>query len=252
MSHKRQSTSTNMQVLSSVAMRIQQFEKKPTPGPRDSMSPQNDVFLPRTKSIIAPAKRLTTAPTSSPKVEQSTKALPSLPQASTTARGTHASSSRRRRPSPLRISTLNGHTTVPIPELKLTIKSEESGETRTTTLEQAVPPSPPIRRRRRFRKSPAPPPPLTGPLADSPTMGNQHSHHAVDNSAAIDDSDARSVGSQTHMRSKGVRLPRQSSFNVFKTLETKSPVPPGFTATVIEVPRAATAPNLDGMADEDA
>nr|OQO27516.1 hypothetical protein B0A51_04314 [Rachicladosporium sp. CCFEE 5018] len=251
LSHKRRTTSTNMQVLNSVAMRIQQFEKKPKTGPRDSMSPQNEAFLPRKSSIIAPAKRPTTAPTSSPKVEQSTKALPSLPQESTPARGTHASSSRRRRPAPLRIGTLNGHTTIPIPDLKLTIRSQESSETKRTTLEQVVPPSPPIGRRRRFRKSPAPPPPNTGPLVDSPTMGNQHSHHAVDASTATDDSDARSVGSQTRPRSKGVRLPRRSSFNVFKAMDSKSPVPSGFTATVIEVPRAATAPNLDDMADED-
>ncbi|KAK6437106.1 hypothetical protein LTR95_006698 [Oleoguttula sp. CCFEE 5521] len=252
LSHKRQNTSTNMQVLSSVAMRIQQFEKKPKPGPRDSMSPQIEAFLPRKSSIIAPAKLLTTAPISSPKVEQSTKALPSLPQENPTARGTHVTSSQRRRPSPLHIGTLNGHTTTPIPDLKLAIRSGEAGETKPTTLEQTIPPSPPVGRRRRLRKSPAPPPPLTGTLADSPTMGNQHSHHAVDNSTATDESDAHSISSQARPRSKGVRLPRRSSFNVFKAMETKSPIPPGFTATVIEVPRAATAPNLDDMADEDA
>jgi hypothetical protein len=139
---------------------------------------------------------------------------------------------------------------VPINDLKHSIRCTAPSEATVRIVECKALPSPQPRRRRRLPKSPPPPPPRRG-RGDRPTMGNQHSHHVVTDDSAADDQDAHSISSVVRPRNRGVRLPRRSSFNVFKTLDSKSPIPPDFTATVIEVPRAATAPNLDGMGDDD-
>lgn len=155
--------------------------------------------------------------------------------------------SRSPRPSTLSVDETNGASTLPAYELKQAIK--EAGPANDTLQPVACnsPPSSPERGRPRHRRSPAQ---LTRPSFDN--MGNQHSHHEPTDDGAFDQADDRSARSVLRAsRLKAARLPRRSSMNVFKRLDSKSPLPADLSGTVIEVPRAATAPNLDDMADDD-
>lgn len=158
--------------------------------------------------------------------------------------------SRPHRPANLSVDGTNGASSLPAYELKQAIRGTDPNQ----ELSQAVvstPASPsPERGRPRHRRTPA------LHLNDRPSrgasMGNQHSQHISAENGAIDDSDANSTQSALRAtRTKAARMPRRSSMNVFKRLDGKSPLHAELTGTVIEVPRAATAPNLDGMADDD-
>lgn len=160
--------------------------------------------------------------------------------------------SRSHRPARLYIDHHNGLTTLPIDQLKQSIRQAAPLDAKSWTLEHKPLPSPLTRRRRRLPKSPPPPPPRSR-AGSGASMGNQHSHHALGEESALDDSDSRSLRSviRSPNGGKAIRIPRRSSINVFKRLDSKSPLPSDFAAMAIEVPRAATAPNLDNLADDD-
>lgn len=159
--------------------------------------------------------------------------------------------SRSHRPTKLYIDHNYGLTTLPIDQLKHSIRQAAQLEAKARILEHKPLPSPP-RRRRRLPKSPPPPPPRSR-AGSGASMGNQHSHHALGDDSAPDDSDSRSLRSVVRSPKGGraIRIPRRSSMNVFKRFDSKSPLPSDFAAMAIEVPRAATAPNLDNLADDD-
>lgn len=146
-----------------------------------------------------------------------------------------------------------GATTLPADQLKLSIRQAGLLETQDRIVEYKPLPSPQPRRRRRLPKSPPPPPPPKSRAGSGANMGNQHSHHVFGEDGALDDSDARSLHSviRSPKGGKHIRIPRRSSINVFKRMDSKSPLPSDFAAMAIEVPRAATAPNLDNLADDD-
>lgn len=154
--------------------------------------------------------------------------------------------SRSHRPATLRIGDTHGASTLPTCELKQAIRATTLTEATASTSD----PSSPKQGRRCHRRSAAVQ--LAKDSDRGAKMGNQHSHHLHAENGALDDSDTRSTQSVIRAsRMKAGRVPRRSSMNVFKRLESKSPLPADITGTVIEVPRAATAPNLDGMADDE-
>jgi hypothetical protein len=158
---------------------------------------------------------------------------------------------RLHRPSKLYIDNNNGLTAATTDDVKFSIRSAESTEPtyRLYTYEPLL--SPPAKPRRKLPKVSAPSLSTKGGTRVVENMGNSHSHSTIaDDSALVDDS--HSINSIVRSpRLKAVRLPRRSSINVFKRFDCKSPVPPDFSAAVIEVPRAATAPNLDDLGDDD-
>lgn len=155
--------------------------------------------------------------------------------------------SRSCRPSTISVDETNGASTLPAYELKQAIKEAGPANDILQPVACNSPPSSPERGRPRHRRSPAQ---LTRPSFDN--MGNQHSHHESTDDGAFDQADDRSAASVLRAsRLRAARIPRRSSMNVFKRLDSKSPLPADLSGTVIEVPRAATAPNLDDMADDD-
>ncbi|KAM0717287.1 hypothetical protein Q7P37_007139 [Cladosporium fusiforme] len=158
--------------------------------------------------------------------------------------------SRSHRPASLNVGESNGATTLPAKQLKQALRQNRFTEGTSQAPSSRQPEPSPERGRRRQRRSPTTKP--NDRSGSGASMGNQHSHHASGDEGAFDDSDARSTQSgYRQSRLKAARLPRRGSMNVFKKLDAKSPLSPGLTGTVIEVPRAATAPNLDGMGDDD-
>jgi hypothetical protein len=161
--------------------------------------------------------------------------------------------SRPNRPATISIDGTNGASTLPAYKLKQAIKETTVAAAPPQILDVhlAPPPIPPRspereRGRPRHRRSPA------LQISDlDVTMGNHPSHldPAHDNASEL--ADDRSASVQRNSRSKATRVPRRSSINVFKRFDAGSPHPTEITATVIEVPRAATAPNLDGMVNDD-
>lgn len=182
--------------------------------------------------------------------------VPSLPKHSTLpATASHTSLpgaceprcllSRAHRPGTISVDETSGSSTLPAYELKQAIREASSSRQTPQTSPCTPPPSSPERGRRRHRRSPAL---LHGSSDDG--MGNSQSHHHLtDHGVLEDDRSAHSVLRASQL--KAARLPRRSSMNVFKRLDSKSPLPTELSATVIEVSRAATAPNLDGMVDDD-
>jgi hypothetical protein len=155
--------------------------------------------------------------------------------------------SRPRRPCTISVNETNGASTLPAYELKQAIRETRLISDPLQPLARTLPLCLPERGRTRHRRSPAQQIDLTTAI-----MGNQHSHHESADDVAYDHADDRSTHSVLRAsRLKAARLPRRSSMNVFKRLDTKSPLPADLSGTVIEVPRAATAPNLDGMVDDD-
>jgi hypothetical protein len=155
--------------------------------------------------------------------------------------------SRSHRPSTISVDETNGASTLPAYELKQAI--HETGLINDTLqpLDRTLPLVLPERGRTRHRRSPAQQIHLSAAI-----MGNQHSHHDSADDGAFDHADGRSTPSVLRAsRLKAARLPRRSSMNVFKRLDAKSPLPTNLSGAVIEVPRAATAPNLDDMVDDD-
>jgi hypothetical protein len=159
--------------------------------------------------------------------------------------------SRPNRPATISIDGTNGASTLPAYKLKQAIKETSLASTPPQTLDvdlapPPIPPRSPERGRPRHRRSPA------LQISDlDVTMGNHPSHLDPAHDNASDQADDRSASVQRNSRSKATRVPRRSSINVFKRFDASSPHPTELTATVIEVPRAATAPNLDGMVDDD-
>jgi hypothetical protein len=155
--------------------------------------------------------------------------------------------SRSHRPSTISVNETNGASTLPAYELKQAIHETRLINDTLQPLDRTLPLILPERGRTRHRRSLAQ---QIGPCAA--TMGNQHSHHDTTDDSAFDHADDRSTHSvQRASRLKAARLPRRSSMNVFKRLDSKSPLPADSNRPITEVPRAATAPNLDDMVDDD-
>jgi hypothetical protein len=155
--------------------------------------------------------------------------------------------SRSHRPSTISVDETNGASALSAYELKQAIYETRPINDTLQPLDRTLPLILPERGRTRHRRSPAQ---QIGHCAT--TMGNQHSHHESTDDSAFDHTDDRSSHSvQRASRLKAARLPRRSSMNVFKRLDSKSPLPTGSSRPVTEVPRAATAPNLDDMVDDD-
>ena len=156
--------------------------------------------------------------------------------------------SRSHRPSTISVDETNGASTLPAYELKQAIHETRLIPDTLQPLDRTLPLILPERGRTRHRRSPA----LQIGLSAAATMGNQHSHHDTTDDSAFDHADDRSTHSvQRASRLKAARLPRRSSMNVFKRLDSRSPLPTDSTRPITEVPRAATAPNLDDMVDDD-
>jgi hypothetical protein len=155
--------------------------------------------------------------------------------------------SRPRRPCTISVNDTNGASTLPAYELKQAVRETRLINDPLQPLDRTLPLCLPERGRTRHRRSPAQQIDLSTAI-----MGNQHSHHESADDVAFDHADDRSTHSVLRAsRLKAARLPRRSSMNVFKRLDTKSPLPTDLSGSGIEVPRAATAPNLDGMVDDD-
>lgn len=178
---------------------------------------------------------------------------------------------RRHRPFALELDDSWGATRISPAELRTYINSAEIKSQTAGPCEQTIdhiPFASPLIAKGRKKyplniRQPACPPPL-GPLPSIPKrvlpapMGNQHSHPAhrpsqsrpsqLAHSSLSEDADDASSGADiTDPRS--VAPSRKPSGNLVKNKISKSK-PRGFTATVIEVPRAATAPNLDLIEDD--
>lgn len=157
--------------------------------------------------------------------------------------------SRSHRPSTISVDETNGASTLPAYELKQAIHETRLIPDTLQPLDRTLPLILPERGRTRHRRSPA----QQIGLSAAAVMGNQHSHHDATDESAFEHADDRSTHSvlRASRLSKAARLPRRSSMNVFKRLDSKSPQPADPTRPVTEVPRAATAPNLDDMVDDD-
>jgi len=159
--------------------------------------------------------------------------------------------SRPTRPATISIDGTNGASTLPAYKLKEAIQETSLLAATSQTLDLGlapppIPPRSPERGRPRHRRSPA------LQISDlNVTMGNHPSHLDPTLASTSDQADDRSASVLRNSRSKATRVPRRSSINVFKRFDASSPHPTEITATVIEVPRAATAPNLDDMVDEE-
>jgi len=156
--------------------------------------------------------------------------------------------SRSHRPSTISVDETNGASTLPAYELKQAIHETRLIPDTLQPLDRTLPLVLPERGRTRHRRSPA-----QQIVSAAAIMGNQHSHHDTTDDSAFEHADDRSTHSvlRASRLSKAARIPRRSSMNVFKRLDSKSPLPTDSTRPVTEVPRAATAPNLDDMVDDD-
>ena len=156
--------------------------------------------------------------------------------------------SRPHRPSTISVDETNGASTLPAYELKQAIHETRLITDTLQPLDRTLPLILPERGRTRHRRSPA-----QQIVSAAAIMGNQHSHHDTTDDSAFEHADDRSTHSvlRASRLSKAARIPRRSSMNVFKRLDSKSPLPTDSTRPVTEVPRAATAPNLDDMVDDD-
>lgn len=182
--------------------------------------------------------------------KHSTPAVAAASHASLRPRDPPSLLSRSHRPATLNVGETSGATTLPVNELKQAIQQNRSIEGASQASNLTPRESSSNRGRPSHRTNPALQP--KDRAGSGARMGNQHSHNAFGDESAFDDSDARSTHSgHRQSRLKAARLPRRSSMNVFKRFDAKSPLPPELSGTVIEVPRAATAPNLDGMGDDD-
>ena len=157
--------------------------------------------------------------------------------------------SRPHRPSTISVDETNGASTLPAYELKQAIHETRLIPDTLQPLDRTLPLILPGRGRTRHWRSPAQ---QIGPSAAA-IMGNQHSHHDTTDDGAFEHADDRSTHSalRAPRLSKAARLPRRGSMNVFKRLDSRSPLPTDSTRPVTEVPRAATAPNFDDMVDDD-
>ena len=155
--------------------------------------------------------------------------------------------SRSHRPSTISVDETNGASTLPAYELKQAIHETRLINDTLQPLDRTLPLILPERGRTRHRRSPAQQIDLI-----AATMGNLHSHHDLTEDSAFDHADDRSTPSVTRAsRQKAARAQQRSSMNVFKRFDTRSPLPAEPTRPMSEVPRAATAPNLDDMLDDD-
>ncbi|KXT12732.1 hypothetical protein AC579_8898 [Pseudocercospora musae] len=93
-------------------------------------------------------------------------------------------------------------------------------------------------------REPTPPTPTTPPAVFA--MGNAHSTHLTDHSA--DDKSMRSV---VHVRRSSKPISRKSSFNVFKRIDSRSPLPRDVTASVMSILHRDGPSKDDGVPDSD-
>lgn len=133
-------------------------------------------------------------------------------------------------PSPLDLDKTNGYTTKLPRNLRPCIRDAVVPTARDTVSSQqpaTLRSRPAPTQRRTYRKGPVPPPPI---VAD--TMGNESSKQLPDGTLAADNESMRSVV----RKPLHARLPRKSSMNIFKRMDSKNPLSPSATATVITVP----------------
>lgn len=128
-----------------------------------------------------------------------------------------------RRPCPLVVSESNGLTTITTGELKQRIS--DGNTDRCATITQV----PRARPRRRSPKTPI--------REIAATMGNTHSNPS---SPTPDNASIRH-----HSSRNPVRILRKSSNNLLQRIESKSPLPPALSGTVIEVRQQASPPASD-------
>lgn len=141
-----------------------------------------------------------------------------LTEASTTLTSTVASSPRsaKHRPGSLRLYSSNGCTALPSPELKQRICDTRINGI-AAIIQVAV-----------DNREQLPPTPTTPPAVYA--MGNAHSTHVADHAA-----DDRSLRSVVHVRRSSKPMSRKSSFNVFKRIDSRSPLPRDVTASVMSI-----------------
>lgn len=144
----------------------------------------------------------------------SQKLLPRPPQLEDSQKPLPRSS--QKRPTSLALSTTNGRSVLPSPLLKQRICSARSSSDTSATLQIAAP----------DRREPLPPTPTT-PIA-SLVMGNAHSGSP----APDDDASMRSV---VHVRRDSKLLSRKGSSNLFKRIDSRSPLPRDVTASVMSM-----------------
>ncbi|KAM3415407.1 hypothetical protein BST61_g8933 [Cercospora zeina] len=118
----------------------------------------------------------------------------------------------------LSITSSNGHSTLPTPRLKRMLRAARSPDDVSAVVQ--VPAAD-----RRERLSPTP----TTPLA-SLVMGNAHSN-ASDSVAE----DAKSLRSVVHVRRQSRPMARKSSSNLFRRIDSRSPLPRDVTASVMSI-----------------
>lgn len=140
--------------------------------------------------------------------------------------------SARKRPTSLALSTTNGRSVLPSPLLKQRICSARSSSDTSATLQIAAP----------DRREPLPPTPTT-PIA-SLVMGNAHSGSP----SPDDDASMRSV---VHVRRDSRLLSRKGSSNLFKRIDSRSPLPRDVTASVMSmIHRDGAKKDHSGLEDD--
>lgn len=160
----------------------------------------------------------------------SQKPLPRPPQLEDSQKPLPRSS--RKRPTSLALSTTNGRSVLPSPLLKQRICSARSSSDTSATLQIAAP----------DRREPLPPTPTT-PIA-SLVMGNAHSGSP----SPDDDASMRSV---VHVRRDSRLLSRKGSSNLFKRIDSRSPLPRDVTASVMSmIHRDGAKKDHSGLEDD--
>ena len=134
---------------------------------------------------------------------------------------------RNRRPTDLHLTKTNGLTTVPLPELKQCICDARTGSAAT----QVQVPRP---KANHLPKTPATPSPLI-------VMGNRPS--SIAGSPIPDNASLHSVVRRP------AKLVRKSSANLFKRIDSHTPLPRNLTGTVLQVQQEASFSSCDGATD---
>ncbi|KAF7194497.1 hypothetical protein HII31_04166 [Pseudocercospora fuligena] len=138
----------------------------------------------------------------------------------------------RHRPASLSLRNTNGCTAISTPELKQRIC-----DTRINGIAAII-------QVPTDNREPTPPTPTTPPAVFA--MGNAHSSHPTDQGA--DDKSMRSV---VHVRRSSKPISRKSSFNVFKRIDSRSPLPRDVTASVMSILHRDGPSKDDGVPDSD-
>ncbi|KAI5370412.1 hypothetical protein Slin15195_G012880 [Septoria linicola] len=167
-----------------------------------------------------------------PLVTSQQKALPRVPLAT---EASLPSAPLKHRPTSLNLAkaSSNGLSTLPSPLLKRVLRSAHVADDQVTKIQIPAP----------DRRGQLPPTPTT-PLA-SLVMGNSHS--SVSGSPIPDDRSQRSV---VHVRRHSKPMIRKSSSNLFKRVDSRSPLPRDVTASVMSsLQRDGTKKDDSGLED---